>query len=64
MTFELLLEQFAADLLAQHDIHVLPRFLALYRKPHESLLSDDVVAMLGSALGPGGIDWLEDLVYF
>jgi hypothetical protein len=64
LTFELLLEQFAADLLAHYDITVLPRFLALYRKLHESLLSDEVVAMLGTALGPGGTEWLEDLVYF
>jgi hypothetical protein len=64
LTFELLLEQFAADLLAHYDIAVLPRFLAQYRRPHEALLSDEVVAMLGSALGPEGTEWLEALVYF
>lgn len=64
LCFDLLLEQFAADLLAHFDPEVLPRFLTLYRKDHHVLLSDDVTEMLGSALGPGGVGWLEELVYF
>ena len=62
--FELLLEQFAADLLDHSDSGVLPRFLALYRSGHDVLLSDDVTEMLATALGPGGISWLENLDYF
>ncbi len=64
LCFDLLLEQFATDLLAHFDPEVLPRFLTLYRKDHRVLLSDDVTEMLGSALGPGGVGWLEGLVYF
>lgn len=64
LEFELLLEQFAADLLAQYQPEVLPRFLALYRTEHDTLLSDDVTAMLAAALGPGGSEWLENLNYF
>ncbi len=64
LEFELLLEQFAADLLARYQPAVLPRFLALYRTEHDTLLSDDVTAMLATALGPGGADWLENLNYF
>lgn len=62
--FDLLLGQFAADLLAHYGPEVLPRFLTLYRKDHNVLLSDDVTEMLGSVLGPGGVEWLEQLVYF
>jgi hypothetical protein len=64
LCFDLLLEQFAADLLKHYGPEVLPCFLALYRKDHRVLLSDDVTEMLGSVLGPGGIEWLEGLVYF
>lgn len=62
--YELLLEQFAADLLAKYDQHILPRFLSLYRTERATLLSEDVTTMLASVLGPGGAEWLEDLVYF
>ncbi len=64
LCFDLLLEQFAADLLARSGPEVLPRFLTLYRQDHHALLSDDVTEMLGSVLGPGGVEWLEGLVYF
>ncbi len=64
LCFDLLLEQFAADLLARSDPGALPRFLTLYRKDHHVLLSDDVTEMLGSVLGPAGVEWLEGLVYF
>ena len=64
LAYELLLERFAVDLLNRYDPAVLPRFLALYRTDRAVLLSDDVTAILASALGPGGADWLEELVYF
>jgi hypothetical protein len=64
LCYELLLEQLAADLLAHYDARVLPRFLALYRKDYDVLLSDEVTEMLGTALGEGGVEWLEGLVYF
>jgi hypothetical protein len=64
LCFDLLLEQFAADLLARSGPELLPHFLTLYRKDHHALLSDDVTEMLGSVLGPGGVEWLEGLVYF
>lgn len=66
LEYELLLEQFAADLLlrTQNDASILPRFLALYRVEQKTLLSDDVTIMLGTVLDPGGIEWLESLVYF
>lgn len=64
LTFDLLLEQFAADLLAHYGPEALPRFLALYRKNSGVLLSDDATDMLETALGQGSIEWLEDLVYF
>jgi hypothetical protein len=64
LAFELLLEQFAADLLARYDPEVLPRFLTSFRAAHDALLSDDVTAMLAAALGPGGAEWLESLTYF
>lgn len=64
LEYELLLEQFAADLLRRNDASILPRFLALYRIEQSVLLSDDVTIMLGTVLDPGGIDWLESLVYF
>ena len=64
LTYELLLEQFAADLLEKYEPDVLPRFLELYRKERAVLLSDDVTRMLASVLGVGGEEWLEDLVYF
>lgn len=64
LCFELLLEQFAADLLANYNPEILPRFLTLYRKDHGTLFSDDVTEMLATASGPGRTDWLEGLVYF
>ncbi|MBV9709494.1 MAG: hypothetical protein JO011_01120 [Ktedonobacteraceae bacterium] len=64
LSYELLLEQFASDLLDKYEAEVLPRFLELYRKEREVLLSDDVTAMLASVLGAGSEEWLENLVYF
>ncbi len=64
LVYELLLEQFAADLLTQYSPEVLPRFLSLYRTRRAVLLSDEVTQMLGQALGSGGTEWLEGLVYF
>ena len=64
MCYELLLEQLAADILKQYGPKVLPRFLALYRKDRNILLSDEVTEMLGAALGAGGVEWLDELVYF
>src|SRR6266436_3594539 len=64
LIFSLLLEQFAADLLANYSSAILPRFLKLYRNTSSVLLSDDVTAMLAGLLGPGGSEWLENLVYF
>ena len=64
LCYELLLEQLAADLLAHSGPEVLPRFLALYRRDYNVLLSEDVTEMLGSAIGPGGNEWLDELVYF
>ena len=64
LCYELLLEQLAADLLARYSIDVLPRFLALFRQDYDVLLSDEVTEMLGNALGPGGVQWLDGLVYF
>ena len=64
LAYELLLEQFASDLLDHSSIDVLPRFLILYRKERTVLLSDQVTDMLVDALGPMSRTWLEDLVYF
>ena len=64
LTFDLLLEQFAADLLAHYGPEILPRFLTLYRKNSGVLFSDDVTNMLEIALGQGSSEWLDDLVYF
>jgi hypothetical protein len=64
LTYELLLEQFAADLLAKYEPTAFPRFLDLYRKEHNVLLSDEVTIMLASVLGAGSEEWLENLVYF
>ncbi len=64
LIYELLLEQFAADLLARYDPTVLPRFLALYRTRRAVLLSDEATQLLAEALGPGSARWLEGLVYF
>ena len=58
------LEQFAADLLTRNGPEVLPHFLALYRKDYNVLLSEDVTEMLGSAIGPNGTRWLDELTYF
>ena len=64
--YEILLEQFAADLLARHDhdVYMILDFLISYRRPVERLLSDEVTKMLASSLGDGGEEWLENLVYF
>jgi hypothetical protein len=64
LLYNLLLEQFAADLLAHYSPEILPRFLDLYRKNVDVLLSDEVTEMLATVLGPGGVEWLEELVYF
>ena len=64
LIFSLLLERFAADLLAYYSPDILPRFLDLYRNDFSVLLSDDVTDMLASVLGSGGAEWLEELVYF
>lgn len=64
LIYELLLEQFAADLLARYGPTVLPRFLSLYRTEQAVLLSDEATLMLGQALGSNGTEWLEALVYF
>ena len=64
LCYELLLEQFAADLLADYSPEILPRYLALYLNGHDVLLSEEVTEMLATALGPGGAEWLEELVYF
>jgi hypothetical protein len=64
LIYTLLLERFAADLLANFDPGILPRFLELYRRDYDVLLSDEVTKMLGTALGPDGEEWLEALVYF
>lgn len=64
LCYELLLERFARDLLARYDIDILPRFLTNYRVERDVLLSDDVTSLLAASLGPGGEEWLEELVYF
>ena len=64
LAYELLLEQFASDLLDHYSVDILPRFLTLYRQDHKVLLSDQVTDMLVEALGPASRTWLEDLVYF
>ena len=64
LSYELLLERFAADLLATYQPDILPRFLTLYRREREVLLSEDVTTMLASVLGPDGSEWLDNLVYF
>lgn len=64
LTYELLLEQFAADLLARYDISVISRFLTLYRVEREEILSDQVTKLLIEALGSHSEEWLEELVYF
>ena len=64
LIFNLLLEQFAADLQLKYSPEILPRFLDLYRNACSVLLSDDITNMLAGILGPGGAEWLENLVYF
>ena len=64
LEFVLLLEKFAMDLLARYDATILPRFLARYRREAPVLLSDEVTLLLAETLGPGGEQWLENLVYF
>lgn len=64
LCYQLLLEQFAVDLLSTYPADILPRFLTLYRVERERVLSDEATAMLASVLGPGGEDWLENLIYF
>ncbi|HTI14911.1 MAG TPA: hypothetical protein VL461_10120 [Dictyobacter sp.] len=64
LIFELLLEQFAADLLETYSIDILPRFLAKYRVEQAELLSEDVSKMFIEVLGSNGEEWLENLVYF
>jgi hypothetical protein len=64
LTYELLLEQFAADLLARYDVSIISRFLALYRVDSKEFLSDQVTQLLVEALGQDAEEWLEALVYF
>jgi len=64
LEYALLLEKFAVDLLARYNATILPRFLERYRQEGPVLLSDEVTKMLGEVLGPGGEEWLENLVYF
>lgn len=64
LVFNLLLERFAVDLLANYSSETLPHFLDLYRNDFNVLLSDDVTGMLATALGPDGAEWLEELTYF
>ena len=64
LVFDLLLEQFAADLLAHYGPEVLPHFLDHYRKDTSVLLSDEVTQVLETVLGQGSVEWLDDLVYF
>lgn len=64
LIFNLLLEQFAVDLLQKFNPEILPRFLEMYRNDYSVLLSDDVTDMFARVLGPGGAEWLESLVYF
>jgi len=63
LCYELLLEQLAADILKKYGPEVLPRYLTLYRKARAILLSDEITEMLGTALGEGGVEWLDGLVY-
>ena len=64
LEYEILLEQFAADLLANYSPEILPDFLIQYRVYRERFLSDEVTKILASVLGPNGEEWLENLVYF
>jgi hypothetical protein len=64
LTYELLLEQFAADLLSRYDVSIISRFLALYRVDRSEFLSDQITMLLVEALGPNSEAWLEALVYF
>jgi len=64
LEYEILLEQFAADLLANYSPEILPDFLIHYRVYRERFLSDEVTEILASVLGPQGEEWLENLVYF
>ena len=64
LIFNLLLEQFAADLLQEYNPEILPDFLEKYRNDYSVLLSDDITGMLAGVLGPSGSEWLENLVYF
>ena len=64
LIFNLLLEQFAFDLLQKYSPEILPRFLEMYRNDYSVLLSDDITDVLAGILGPGGAEWLENLVYF
>ena len=64
LEYAILLEQLAADLLANNSPYILPDFLILYRVYREGFLSDEVTKLLASVLGPNGEEWLENLVYF
>lgn len=64
LAYALLLEKFAVDLLTRYNAAILPRFLERYRQQRRELQSDEVTTMLGEVLGPGGEEWLEQLVYF
>ena len=64
LEYTLLLERFAADLLARYDPAALPRFIDLYRRQDAKWLSDDITRLLADALGEGAETWLEALTYF
>jgi hypothetical protein len=64
LIFNLLLEQFAFDLLQKYGSDILPRFLEIYRNDFSVLLSDDITDIFAGVLGQGGAEWLENLVYF
>ena len=51
LIFNLLLEQFAFDLLQKYSPEILPRFLEIYRKDYGVLLSDDITDMFASDTG-------------
>ncbi|HLX56067.1 MAG TPA: hypothetical protein VKR83_03505 [Ktedonobacteraceae bacterium] len=64
LEYTLLLERFAADLLARYDPNILPRFKEFYHREGVVWLSDEITNLLAAILGEGGEAWLEELVYF
>jgi hypothetical protein len=53
LTYELLLEQFAADLLSRYDVSIISRFLALYRVDRSEFLSDQITMLLVELFSTG-----------